>query len=641
MDEALQILKYTAGFAIIALASHRISLVFQRFQLPMITGYLITGILAGPFVLHLLQAEGVPKLNYLNEVSLGFIAFAAGSELYLKDIRSRFRSIAWNSFGQLAITFVLGATALLLLADYVPFIKAMNMSSRFALAMLAGTIFVASSPASAIAIINEMRAKGPFVQTALGVTVVKDVLVIILFSIVFAVSQTLVHNTGFDSTFALSLITELALSFLLGYLLGKLLGLVLRWGFPISLKAILVLAIGYGIYVLKHLIQHWSESHFPIEIHLEPMLICIIAGFWVTNFSKTRPIFHEVIEDTSPYVYIAFFTFTGASISLDILFEVWGVALILFAVRLISMIFAGYAGGTLGRDPKEFRSINWMPYVTQAGVGLGLAILVAEDFPGWGNKFSTIIIGVIVLNQIVGPPLFKWAIQRVKEDHMRKPTPTFDGIRDVIIFGLSAQSLSLARQIQQHNWQVKLITHKNNLAEYDTENIDVRYEKILTPEILKNLDTEQAEAIVCLMDDDFNFNICEMAYEHLGTKDLIVVMHDPANYKRFRDLGVVVVHQSTAMVNLLDHMVRSPQATQLLLGMEEDQDSMEIEVLDPTLHGVLLRDLRLPSDIILLSMHRGEQFIIPHGYTRLRLHDHITIVGSVESLDKVALLLLK
>jgi Trk K+ transport system NAD-binding subunit/Kef-type K+ transport system membrane component KefB len=637
MDEVLTLLQFTAGFAIVALASHRIAQVFQRLHLPMITGYLVTGIVAGPFVLLLLRKEGVHELHYLNEVSLAFIAFAAGSELYLKDMRGRFRSIAWNTFGQLVITFVLGGVAILLLAPEIPFLATMHPSTRIAVAMLAGTIFVARSPASAIAIINEMRAKGPFVQTALGVTVVKDVLVIILFAIVFAVARALDQEAAFDATFVLSLVSELVLSFVLGYVLGLLLNLVLKQGIHLLLKSGLVLVLGFCVYLLNHFLHDWTLAHFPFEVHIEPLLVCIIAAFRVTNYSKVRAVFHEIIESTGPYVYVAFFTLTGASMSLDILAEVWGVALILFGVRLLSMIIAGYVGGILGKDPRENLAINWMPYVTQAGVGLGLAILVAEAFPVWGDKFATIIIGVIVLNQIVGPPLFKWAIHRVGEDHMRKPSPSFDGVRDVIIFGLTTQSLSLARQVMRHSWQVKLITRKENHAEYDIEGVDVRVIKEMTPPILKDLDDLQAEAIVCMMDDEANYEICELAYEHLGTKDLIVVMNDPVNFKRFRALGVHVVHQSTAMINLLDHMVRSPQATQLLLGMEDNQDTVELEVQDPSLHGILLRDLKLPSDIIVLSMRRGEQFIIPHGYTRLRLHDYVTVVGSVESCDKVAL----
>ena len=114
-------------------------------------------------------------------------------------------------------------------------------------------------------------------------------------------------------------------------------------------------------------------------------------------------------------------------------------------------------------------------------------------------------------------------------------------------------------------------------------------------------------------------------------------MNDPANTGKFKELGVQIVHPATALIGLLDHMVRSPQATRLLLGMEEGQDTIEIEVQDESLHGILLRDLKLPSDVIMLSLRRGEQVVIPHGYTRLRRHDFLTIVGSQESLDKVSL----
>ena len=96
-----------------------------------------------------------------------------------------------------------------------------------------------------------------------------------------------------------------------------------------------------------------------------------------------------------------------------------------------------------------------------------------------------------------------------------------------------------------------------------------------------------------------------------------------------------IVDPSSAIVSLLDHFVRSPQATSLLLGMEENQDSRDVEVLNPDLHGIHLRDLRLPSDVIVLAIARGGHSIISHGYTRLSIRDIVTIVGSIESLDEV------
>ena len=144
-------------------------------------------------------------------------------------------------------------------------------------------------------------------------------------------------------------------------------------------------------------------------------------------------------------------------------------------------------------------------------------------------------------------------------------------------------------------------------------------------------------SVTQMLNDDENYAICELLYEHVGTKDMIVRLNHRFNFNKFHELGALIVDPSTAIVSLLDHFVRSPQAATLLLGMQQDQDSMDVEVLNPDLHSLRLRNLRLPSDIIVLSVKRSGNFIITHGYTRLRKGDILTFVGSKESLKQVAL----
>ena len=43
-------------------------------------------------------------------------------------------------------------------------------------------VSIARSPSSAIAVVAEQRADGPFTQTVLGVTMVTDVVVVVLFT---------------------------------------------------------------------------------------------------------------------------------------------------------------------------------------------------------------------------------------------------------------------------------------------------------------------------------------------------------------------------------------------------------------------------------------------------------------------------
>ena len=601
---------------------------------------MITGIIAGPYVTHLIPVENTKALRFLNQLSLAFIAFAAGSELYLKEIRSRFKSIVWNTFGQLIITFSVGVLGVMLLADYIPFLQDLNFAGQIAVAMLFATIFVARSPSSAIAVINEMRAKGPFTQTSIGVTVVKDVLVIILFTIVFALSKSLVIGEDFKIGTIGFLILELGTSIGLGILLGKVLTFLLKFKWHQYLKTAVLLLLGLGVYLLADWVKVFSNAQIGHEFYLEPLLICILASFIVTNYSTFRPEFNKILHETGPLIYVLFFTLTGASLSINILVEVYGIAIAMFFIRLIGMVIGGYVGGTLAGDSWLYRHLNWMPYVTQAGVGLGLATIIANAFPGWGKQFETMVIAVIVINQIVGPPIFKWALHKVKETHEKHAEPEFDGQRDAMIFGYENMSIALARQLMKNHWNVEIVAFKKEDEIEKAEDIPIKFFDRQDPSIFEVLEAGKVDAMILMLSDRENLHLCEMIYEHVGTKEIIVRLHEPRYYKdKFMELGAMVVDPSSALLNLMDHFVRSPNATSLLLGMESEQDTMDVEVMDHAIQGLALRDLRLPSDVIILSIKRKDQMIISHGYTRLRLGDIVTIVGSKESLEQVHLML--
>jgi len=639
MATYVEIIIFIAGFSVVALASKQIGEFFIKANLPLISGFLFTGIIAGPYVLGLIPENATDHLRFVDEIALAFIAFAAGSELYLKELRSRFKSIRWVTIGLVVSTFTAGSLAVFLLADFIPFMRTMSATHRIAVSILAGAILVARSPSSAIAVVNELRAKGPFTQTALGVTVIMDVVVITLFAVNSSVADALFTGLGFDLGFLALLLAELSISIALGLLLSKLLQVILASNIGAPIKTGMILSAGYGVFLLFEMVRTQSHALLPVEVTLEPLLICMVAGFHATNFSKYRSEFMKILHDVGLPIYVAFFTLTGASLALSILAITWPIALTLFAVRLAGIFIGSTTGGVISGDPMSHNRISWMAYITQAGVGLGLAKQVVVEFPDWGTAFATIIISVIVLNQIVGPPFFKWAIHLVGEAHTRAETPAFDGVRDVIIFGLEGQSLALARQLNSHGWQVKIASRKaSTIEERELEtNIQICPIEGLTLDALHQLDAGQAEAIVAMLSDDENYQICELAYEHFGTENLVVRLHDLSNLERFRQLDAAIVEPTNAIVSLLDHFVRSPSATSLLLGMTENQDMVEVEVRNPDLHGAAIRDLRLPLDVQILSVRRRDQTLISHGYTRLEVGDWVSAIGSVASLERLML----
>ncbi|MDB4583181.1 cation:proton antiporter [Draconibacterium sp.] len=627
---------FLLAFLWIVVGSFHVAKYFQKIRLPLITGFLISGVIAGPFFLELVSDESIPNLQIVNEFSLAYIAFAAGVELYLKEIRSQIKSILWNTFGQLVVTFGVAVLSIMLLAPFIPFLTNLSHSNILAVSILTGTIFVARSPSSAIAIINEMRAKGRFSKTAISVTVIKDVLVILLFAICLSIANNLVKGIELNYFFLIELVVELSATFLIGIVLSKVLGFIFSLKLHQSIKISVLLGFGYLIYPLSHYIHHLSEIYLPFEILIEPLLVCITASFVIVNYTNQRIDFQTVVEKIGPAIYAAFFTLAGAMMSLDILADTWKIALLFFAIRLIGMIGGAWVGSTFAGDPKIFRRIGWMPYVTQAGVGLALVMVVSSSFPEWGHELATIIIAVIIVNQLVGPPLFKWAIKRVGENR-NLAKDHYDHSHRVLIFGHENQSVALSHELIKYNWEVSIATRKPKEEIEEIPRVKMHYIKGRQAGTLKNLNLKEYDTFVLLHSDKGNYMICEWIYENIGRKVVIVRLSDRENLKKFYDLGALVIDPSTAFVNLLQHFVRSPLATSLLMGMEPDKDTLDVTVQDKNLFGVALRNLRLPLDVLILSVKRNENIIITHGYTRLQKGDVVTVVGSIESLEKVSL----
>jgi len=639
MHNLRNILILAAGFGIISLAAQQIGHFFTKAKLPLISGFLFAGIITGPFMLGLIPEQAGEQLRFVDEISLAVIAFAAGSELYLKELRNRFKSILWVTAGNAVIIPLLGGLTIFLLSDFLPFMQNMPTASRMVISLLAGSILVARSPSSAIALVNELRAKGPFTRTVLGVTMITDVIVIFLFAFSSSVVDAVLTSMGFDLSFILLLLAELLLSLILGYIVGRILEFVLASPFQDNIKTATILLVGYGVFIFAGVVRDASHEYLPFELFLEPLLVCMLGSFVVTNYSRHRQEFLRRLTAISPPIYIAFFTLTGATLALDVLMATWPIALAIFAARLMTIFAGSFAGGTIAGDPSAHNRLSWMTYITQAGVGLGLAKEVAVEFPAWGGDFATIVISVIVLSQLIGPPFFKWAINQVGEAHTRGTSIPFDGQRDAIIFGMEGQSLALAQQLHTHGWQVKVATRLKNITDKQpAAGITIhQVSNFKNLQMLRQLEIEKADAIISLLPDEESYRVCELVYENFGIKDMVVRLNDRVNFDRFHQLGAMVVDPATAIVSLYDHLVRSPSAAPLLLGLESNQDIVDIEIRNPNLHGVALRDLRLPLDTLILSVYRNGRLLISHGYTRLKIGDRVTVVGSVEGLDEVML----
>jgi len=407
----------TLVLGFILIVAYCIGKLLEKIGLPGIVGYILTGLFMGPYFLKFYTHTAINELSFINNLALAFIAFCAGGELRLSNIRRILKPIIYYISGVTLVVFT-GITLLVFsISSLIPFLSGLNLSVKLAVSAIFGIITVARSPSSAIAIISETKAKGPYTDLVLSVSVAMDVIIIMLFAVIISVSQIFIHTKGgLDLSFIAALIFEIAVAFLLGYLLGKFIVFLLE---KVKVEfAIVIIAMGFFVIEFSRLLGNYLHEVHNIGFEIEPLLICMAAGFTVQNFSRYGKNFLKRLDRVSLPIYIAFFAMTGAAIDINILRTGWLFGLIIVLARLILINIGSYFSGKLSKTPTKIYKNAWLGFITQAGVSLGLLTEVVRRFPYLGSSVQTILIAAIIMNQIIGPIAFKYGLKKVGETNV-------------------------------------------------------------------------------------------------------------------------------------------------------------------------------------------------------------------------------
>ncbi len=389
------------GFLMAELLSHM--------GIPKITGYIVAGVIAGPHATQFIDFHTLEKIQLINEVALSFIALHAGAALDRDLLSSRTRTIVINLLLQITLVplFVFGA--IMATAPLFAFGDLMSQTQLLVLAILSAIIAIARSPSSAMAIITECRARGPFTDTALGITVAMDVLVIILFTGAMAVVSPLLGGSETKGWFQAAILgVELAGSLAAGALLGY--GIQFFYRHVSKDHALFLLFIAFAVTRITKLTGDQLSAFTDVHLTLEPLLICIAAGFVVRNATPYGEELEENLMRISLPIYVLFFSVAGASLDLAALAACWPLALVLVLSRAAGLILSTWAAGHLTHLPVKECRLAWMSHLTQAGVAIGLTQIIAREDPATAAYLTTLTLAVITLNQGLGPVAFKRAL---------------------------------------------------------------------------------------------------------------------------------------------------------------------------------------------------------------------------------------
>lgn len=392
----------TFGFLI--LAAYSAGELATAARLPKIIGYLIAGACFGPEALNTVTRDAVHELQPVSSLAIALIAYLAGAELRWQEVRIRWRIIVKVLAGEMGLAFVALTGLVYLLGSRLPFLANTSPVEALAFSLLFASVAVVHSPAVTMALLTETQAGGPVARTTLGVVLVSDVVVVVLFSAVLALVRVLLPPTGAD-VLALSftaIVWEIGGAVLVGALLGGAVALYLRFvKRELMLFAMVVAYFGMVIAQLTH---------------VETLLTLLTAGFVTENVSHRQDgeaIRHAMERSAAP-VFVVFFALAGAEMALGEIAAVWYLVLPIVAVRIGAIWTGARLGARWAGAGPEGRMI-WMGLVSQAGVAIGLATVMAQAYPSRGALIRTIFLAVVAINELIGPILFRAALTRSGE----------------------------------------------------------------------------------------------------------------------------------------------------------------------------------------------------------------------------------
>ncbi|HHX55893.1 MAG TPA: cation:proton antiporter [Clostridiales bacterium] len=364
----------------------------KKINLPNVTGYLIIGLLIGPYCLGIFSHETISIFSIIPDIALGFIAFSIGAEFnlsYLKKVgKSPIIISTIQGFGvAIFVTLVLVITG-----------------NDFSFSLLLGAIASATAPAATLMVIRQYKAKGPVTSMLLPVVAIDDAIAIMAFSISAAIANALNSPEGLSFANAVvNPLTEILGAMLFGAVLGLIMTLLTKWftgrGNRLSVVIVFIL-IGVGV----------SNS-----LGLSSLMTCMTMSALYVNISNVSDKVFEQVDRFTPPLFMLFFFISGADLDISVIPTVGLVGLLYILARAIGKILGTYLGAEVAKAEPVIKKYLGLTMLPQAGVAIGLSAIAMDVVPQYGVAIRTIVLSATVIYELTGPVITKLALKKAGE----------------------------------------------------------------------------------------------------------------------------------------------------------------------------------------------------------------------------------
>ncbi|MBN1291426.1 MAG: cation:proton antiporter [Candidatus Latescibacteria bacterium] len=398
--------KFFILLGLVAVAGYYIGDLARKIRLPSLLGYMLLGVLLGTSFAGLVKTTDLHHLEFITEITLGFVAFMIGTELSLVSLRRQGFGIVVIILSESFAAFFVVLGAVYLLTRDLP------------MALVFGAMAPASAPAGTVAVIQEYRARGSLTKALYAVVGFDDGLAIIIFGFASALAKHLLasESSGITENMLGSLVDpvlEIMMSFIFGGVLGFVLSFLIRRlsqerDYFILVFGFVLMAIGL------------SERY-----HLSLILTNMIVGIVLVNTCRESLVqkVTRQLRVTNPFLFILFFFLAGAHLNVSALPAMGMVGFVYIVGRSTGLLGGAYIGAVIGKSDEKIKKYLGFGILSQAGVAIGLSLIVSKEFALIGTEHAdkigisiiTTITATCIFFEIVGPIFTKIALERSGE----------------------------------------------------------------------------------------------------------------------------------------------------------------------------------------------------------------------------------
>jgi CPA2 family monovalent cation:H+ antiporter-2 len=347
--------------------------IFRRFNLPPVLGYLLVGSLIGPHALNLMQ--DITRAQALAEFGVVFLMFSIGLEFSLPKLYAMKRIVFGLGLLQVTLSMIL-LTGLVMLFD---------VSWQIGIAL--GGVFAMSSTAVLTKLLAErMQLDSPHGREIMGVLLFQDLAVVPLLVLIPSLTQPPEKLAVLMGIAILKAIVVLAIILVFGQKLMR------KWFHFVAR------AKSSEVFVLNVLLITLSLAHLTELAGLSLALGAFVAGMLISETEFRL----QVEEDIKPFRDVLmglFFVTIGVKLDLHILVGLWWqVLLVLLALLTIKAAVVGMLSWRLGSSPgNAIRSALWLC----AGGEFGFVLL--GEIAHLPKSIEQIALTALVLSMLVAP----------------------------------------------------------------------------------------------------------------------------------------------------------------------------------------------------------------------------------------------